>query len=411
MRTSFAALLHVALDLDVALAELVDEALQRGCCVAVVGERSIEELIDRLRRLWPEPCQHRAAQSLPVGAEQFGEEFVRRKRFGAVEPAQKQCDGFGYARIVFRLSPQRRPQRAGPRMREREQIVVVEAEQRAFEQDGKRQVVVGHQQEIDERDEVLHRELIGELHAVGAGDGHAEPLQLADHRRCEGIAAPHQDQNVAGAHGAAFGGKLLIVGQPPFDRGGDPLAQRLDRARSRRLLAPGLERRGFGRLLLGFDLPQLYQPRLTSPEGVVLDARAFLPCQSVRCRVASEHAIDGLQDRLGRAEGKRERNLVPRETERRCLTLEGAAHLAEPRRVGALEREDRLLLVADGEQRAELLACPGAGEELGGKRLDDAPLRRVGVLRLVNQDVVDAAVDFVQHPGGGVGARQQRLGP
>ena len=101
---------------------------------------------------------------------------------------------------------------------------------------------------------------------------------------------------------------------------------------------------------------------------------------------------------------------MPRETERRCLALEGAAHLAEPRRVSALEREDRLLLVADGEQRAELLACPGAGEELGGKRLDDAPLRRVGVLRLVNQDVVDAAVDLVQHPGGGVGARQQRLG-
>ena len=53
---------------------------------------------------------------------------------------------------------------------------------------------------------------------------------------------------------------------------------------------------------------------------------------------------------------------------------------------------------------------PAPAKNSAGKRLDDAPLRRVGVLRLVDQDVVDAAVDLVQHPGGGVGARQQRLG-
>ena len=58
-------------------------------------------------------------------------------------------------------------------MGEREQLVVVEAEQRALQHDGKREIVLGHQQHIGERDEVLDRELIDELHAVGAGDRHA----------------------------------------------------------------------------------------------------------------------------------------------------------------------------------------------------------------------------------------------
>ena len=44
-------------------------------------------------------------------------------------------------------------------------------------------------------------------------------------------------------------------------------------------------------------------------------------------------------------------------------------------------------------------ARPLAGEELLGQRLDDRPLLGVGVLRLVDQDVVDAAVELVEHPG------------
>ena len=83
-------------------------------------------------------------------------------------------------------------------MREREQSVVVEAEQRALQHDGERQIVLRHQQHIGERHQVLHRELIGEQHAVGARDRHAAPLQRADHRRGEGIAPAHQDQNIAG---------------------------------------------------------------------------------------------------------------------------------------------------------------------------------------------------------------------
>ena len=98
-----ALLLHVALDLDVARAELIDEALQRRRGVAVVGERAIEKLVDRLGRLGPEPRQHRLAQALPIGAEQLGEELVRRQEVGACQPGGEPLRGLGEARIVFRL--------------------------------------------------------------------------------------------------------------------------------------------------------------------------------------------------------------------------------------------------------------------------------------------------------------------
>ena len=49
----------------------------------------------------------------------------------------------------------------------------------------------------------------------------------------------------------------------------------------------------------------------------------------------------------------------------------------------------------------------GAGEDVVGERAEDAPLRRAGVLRFVEQDVADAAVELPQHPFGGVRAREQ----
>ena len=100
---------------------------------------------------------------------------------------------------------------------------------------------------------------------------------------------------------------------------------------------------------------------------------------------------------------------MPGERERLGPLPEFAADLAEPRRVRALETVDRLLLVADGEQRAQLVAPAGAREKLRRQTLDDGPLRGIGVLRLVDEDVVDAAVDLEEHPGRGIGARQEVL--
>ena len=87
------------------------------------------------------------------------------------------------------------------------QVVVVEAEERALQHLGQRQVVLGQRQEIAERDQILDRDLLGEAQAVGAGDRNAARLQRRHHRRRERAALAHQDEDVAGRIGAALGGE------------------------------------------------------------------------------------------------------------------------------------------------------------------------------------------------------------
>jgi hypothetical protein len=118
----------------------------------------------------------------------------------------------------------RRPERAVAIMRQREQRIIVETEQRRFERDGEGEIILRHQQEIGKRHQILHRELIHQFHAVSTRHGHAKPLQFADHRRGEGVAASDQDENIAGSHLAALRGKILRA-DPAFDRGGDTLAE------------------------------------------------------------------------------------------------------------------------------------------------------------------------------------------
>ena len=113
-----------------------------------------------------------------------------------------------------------------------------------------------------------------------------------------------------------------------------------------------------------------------------------------------EHAVHQFQHRPRRAERHVELCLAPglvRRTHPRGKHLVGAVEFLD---VGALERVDRLLAVADGEHRAIRLARRFAGEELGAQRVRDAPLRRCGVLHLVQQQMIEPAIQLVQDPGG-----------
>ena len=68
----------------------------------------------------------------------------------------------------------------------------------------------------------------------------------------------------------------------------------------------------------------------------------------------------------------------------------------------ALKRKDRLFLVADREDGAlDAVARAFAGGEFGDDVCDDIPLPRAGVLRLVDQHMIDAAVELEVYPAGG----------
>ena len=113
-----------------------------------------------------------------------------------------------------------------------------------------------------------------------------------------------------------------------------------------------------------------------------------------------EHAIDGFEDRRDGAERQIERDALPRLPNISGEAGEALAHFGKHARHRALEAVDRLLLVADGKERAHAFALPQPGEELARQRLYDLPLLAARVLRLVDEDVVDAAVELEQHPGG-----------
>ncbi len=111
-----------------------------------------------------------------------------------------------------------------------------------------------------------------------------------------------------------------------------------------------------------------------------------------------EGQIHEPKDRVGGAEGILQLELLQRRADGAQPLVEGGAHRLEGREIGALEGIDRLLAVADDEDRAPGVARPGAGGEFARQRLDHVPLRGAGILRLVHEDVIDTAIELEQHP-------------
>ena len=68
-------------------------------------------------------------------------------------------------------------------------------------------------------------------------------------------------------------------------------------------------------------------------------------------------------------------------------------------RAGALETEDCLLEIADGENRAHSIPTRAlAAEEIVGQSLYDLPLRPIGILRFIDEDMVETAIQLVADP-------------
>ena len=75
-----------------------------------------------------------------------------------------------------------------------------------------------------------------------------------------------------------------------------------------------------------------------------------------------------------------------------------------------MEAEDRLFEIADHEQAAKLVSLAAPGEIFLHQRADHLPLQKVGILRLIDQHMIDAAVELEAHPIGGARFAQQARG-
>ncbi|MNL54832.1 hypothetical protein D3C87_1781960 [compost metagenome] len=102
--------------------------------------------------------------------------------------------------------------------------------------------------------------------------------------------------------------------------------------------------------------------------------------------------IDGGQHIFRGTEGQRQADAVKCLLHRIDTPFGLVALLRKPLRSCALERIDRLLFITDGKKRAPPHAGALAAEEVRRQRLDDRPLHRAGILRLIDENMVDTLI-------------------
>ncbi len=149
----------------------------------------------------------------------------------------------------------------------------------------------------------------------------------------------------------------------------------------------------------GFSVGQIStKPGLTDAHGAMSRRRPPAVSPGV-FRASANTPIDRREN--GRDGSKRHRQFdrLPGEAGVARERCEALACVREHLRVGALERIDRLLFVADGEDRASnAVAASGTCKKFLGQGFDDLPLLGARVLRFVDENVIEAAVELVEHP-------------
>lgn len=209
-----------------------------------------------------------------LSPENFGVKLVGRNEISAREPGGEPLGGA--AKLGARCgagaqpAPQSLPAAA---MAELEQGVLVDVEERPLQHRGQGQIVLRKQQKPAERHQVLHRQLLAQHQAVGAGDRDVAHLQRAQQFADEIVAATHQHHDVARTHRVVARLKALAAAEPlpdcRGDRAGEPGARLGDPAVGHRqglgigLVLPGRHDRG----------PQFDQSRLPGAGGEMADLR------------------------------------------------------------------------------------------------------------------------------------------
>ena len=397
-----AVLVEVALDLAAARLEPAQEALQRAAFDALVLQRPRQQLVDRIRGLATQPLQQPPTAALR--AERAGEEVERRVGVGVLQPVEQDRAGGGERPLGGALA-QSTPQMAGALPGQGEELLFVEPDQRRLQEGREIEVILRQQDEARHRQQVLDRQFLAEIEPVDARDLDALALQRADQRVHELVAPPYQHHEMSGMQRLAVAGAPLLTDQSlgmHRNQAGQPFV----RQGMRRACAGAFDVRGVGLVLAGGD----QRPQLDAA-GFVLAAgqvdHVARTGDAARGLDLTEHPVDRLQNGRRRAERDVEFDRHEDPVGDAAAFAEPLPHLLQLAGVGALEPEDRLLGVADGEDGAAAADRAFAHEELLGEPADHFPLVGIGVLRLVDQHMVDAAVELEEDPGGALGAFQQ----
>ena len=307
-------------------------------------------------------------------------------------------------------------------MGQRKKVVLADRAKGRTQNFGQGQVVFAIQHRLDQRQQILDRQFPGQGQPIRARHRHAQGFQVANQTPGQFIALAHEDENVSGrdrTRGAAVAPRQPFLGDHAADfgrqtRGETPLR---------------MIRRGridwFGPMrFLGFFLrldqrPEIDPRRIARAMGGVADRRIRARHPFARPLVA-ENRIDERENPGGGTE--RSDQVRALEPFADPLQMRGVfpALFVKFRRVRALEGVNRLFLIADDEDRpceaappiARIRRAPRiARVKITGERLNHPPLRWSGILRFIDQHVIDPPVEPVEHPCPHIRPRQQILGP
>ena len=293
-------------------------------------------------------------------------------------------------------------------MREFEQRFLIKPDQRGFQQGRKVQIIIGQQKPGGECQHILHCQFIRQDHAVNAANRDGKLLQFAHKcgRKPAAFACPQQHQDIAGANAPAMGLSILPALFDTrrkgfmFDHALDALRQRRCQGRCsafrRHCLFGG---RPIGRrvgLCSLQDRPKLHATGMARAIRVM--AQGCIGRDTITRRCIRKYRIHQGEHGFGGAEGNIQRHWA--EFQPGCFhnAFVMALCVLESLYIGALEGIDGLFLIADGEDAALFIPRTKTGEKFRRKRVHDIPLVRVGILRLIQQDMVKPIIQLKQNP-------------
>ena len=248
--------------------------------------------------------------------------------------------------------------------------------------------------------------MLRQIQPICTGNRKTCKFQFAGNRGGEPVAAANQDQDITAPYRPLAAGQFLSIADPAGNRCGDALRQR-----DCRIIRLGrIDRRNprtcFRCSLLADQRPDLHFAGIASAQRFMHRA-FFRAAQTARSVGIPENLIDGVEDVGRRAEGKLQADIAEDLAGVTGALLQRMQLRGKLFGIGPLEGIDRLLFIADGKDRAVSPIAALAGEEFRDQCIDDFPLPGAGVLRLVDQHVIDAAIELVLDPVADLGAGQQ----
>ena len=273
-------------------------------------------------RCWPGPPA-RLAQHL-------GQQRVRGDEVGAARRRGEPIRGAAFRRVRRRARAVERAAQSEPARpcARPNSCVLVQPDQRRLQQRGELQVVLGQQQRVAERQQVLHRDLLDQLQAVHAADRHVAFLQRAHQPLHEGGAAADQHQDVARPDAARRLRRSRAASMPRAGRCSRPACGRCARRRAsassasaRRRPAPAASGTTQGAAASASAAVRSSghsstRAGMAGAVGAVPQHRRRPPPRPARAGALGEHRVDQRQHRRGGAEGDVE--LHRRGTRPRC---------------------------------------------------------------------------------------------